>query len=295
MRLSSVCLACTLVAVPLWAVAAPRAVYLGTYQIPDRVEYLGGFSGLEFSDDGKSFVALSDSAALASGTVTRDERGAITGVSFDGPPVRLKDAKGALLTDPEDDSEGLAFAPDGSLYLSFELMNRVAKFGRDGVLIETLPVPREFYGFEYNAGPEALAIAPDGAIFTLPEGDAGGMTSDPMFRFQGGVWDVLFKIGEDATWRPVGADFGPDGRLYLLERDFWPLVGFKSRLRLIGFDEGGVTSEETLFETQAGLHGNLEGLSIWADTAGAVHATMITDNNFLAIQDSAFVDYRIED
>ena len=280
---------------PLGAAAVPRAVYLGTYQIPDRVEYLGGFSGLEFSEDGNSFVALSDSAALASGTVVRDERGAITGVSFDGPPVRLKDANGALMSDPADDSEGLAFAPDGSLYISFELMNRVAKFGRDGVLIETLPIPREFYVFEYNAGPEGLAIGPDGALFTLPEGDAGGMTSDPVFRFRNGGWDVPFNIREDATWRPVGADFGPDGRLYLLERDFWPLLGFKSRLRRIGFDETGVTSDETLFETQAGQHGNLEGLSIWTDKTGAVHATMITDNNFLAIQDSAFVDYRIED
>jgi hypothetical protein len=230
MRLSSVCLACTLVAVPLWAVAAPRAVYLGTYQIPDRVEYLGGFSGLEFSDDGKSFVALSDSAALASGTVTRDERGAITGVSFDGPPVRLKDAKGALLTDPEDDSEGLAFAPDGSLYISFELMNRVAKFGRDGVLIETLPVPREFYGFEYNAGPEALAIAPDGAIFTLPEGDAGGMASDPMFRFRG--WRLGCSVqdwrgrhlaacrgGFRAGWAAVSVWNGISGRWWGSSRD----------------------------------------------------------------------------
>ena len=253
----------------------------------------GGLSGLEFSADGRRCVALSDSATLTQGTVTRDAEGTITAVTIAGPPMALTDAAGAPLVDPYDDSEGLALGGDGGLFASFELHHRVQEFTAEGHVLRQLPVPREFTAFGENSGLEALALAPDGALYALPEGPASGAATIPVFRFRNGQWDRPFTLPGDGTWRPVGADFSADGGLYLLERDFWPLVGFMSRLRRIGFDDGGVTEDEVLLTTAAGQFGNLEGLSIWQDGSGGTHATLVSDNNFLPFLPAEFVDVLI--
>lgn len=264
----------------------------GHYILPAGPE-TGGLSGLEFSADGSRFVALSDSATLTHGTVTRDAEGAITAATIDGQPLALTDTAGTPLVDPCDDSEGLALGGDGRLFASFELHHRIEEFTPDGRMLRQLPVPREFTAFGENSGLEALAIAPDGALYALPEGPASGAAAIPVFRFRGGRWDRPITLPGDGTWRPVGADFGPDGRLYLLERDFWPLVGFMSQLRRIGFDDGGVSENEVLLTTTAGQFGNLEGLSIWQDGSGRTHATMVSDDNFLPVLPAELVDVLI--
>lgn len=275
--------------------AAPHAEYLDRYELTEKLAFFGGFSGLEFSPDGASFTALSDSAALVSGRVSRDETGAVKDVVIAGPPLQLRDAKGALLAGDFDDAEGLAMAPDGRMFIAFELEDRVDHYGADGVLSTVLPRPDGFSGFIYNSGPEALAIGPDSAIYAMPEGDAAGMAAIPVFRFLDGVWDQPFRIASDGTWRPVGADFGPDGLLYLLERDFWPLLGFRSRIRRFAITADDTLAGEVLFVSQAGRFGNLEGLSIWQDAGGGLRATAISDNNFLAIMESVFVDFAIRE
>lgn len=225
----------------------------------------------------------------------RDESGAITSLTFDAPSQPLAGGDGQPLSDPYDDAEGLAEGLDGTLYVSFELHNRVEKYDRDGGAPTALPVPREFIGLGANAGLEALAIAQNGSLFTLPEGPASGTADIPVFRFRDGEWDRPFILRGDGTWRPVGADFGPDGALYLLERDFWALVGFMSRVRRISFDDQGITGDEVLLTTTAGQFGNLEGLSVWHDAEGRVHATMVSDNNFLPFLPTEFVDVVFDD
>jgi hypothetical protein len=90
----------------------------------------------------------------------------------------------------------------------------------------------------------------------------------------------------------VDADFGPDGRFYLLERDL-TLLGFRSRLRRWDITAEGPGNEVTLFQTAAGTHDNLEGLSIWRDSTGGLRATMISDDNFLPLQRTELVEYAL--
>ncbi len=73
----------------------------------------------------------------------------------------------------------------------------------------------------------------------------------------------------------VGADIGPDGRLYMLERDFAG-IGFRSRIRRFDLDGG---NEETMLETGLRTHDNLEGISVWQDAQG-LRLTLISDDNF---------------
>lgn len=276
--------------------AAPGVEVVGVRLLPSDQPGFGGFSGLEFSPDGVNFIALSDRAALVAGHVTRDGMGAVATVSMDQPARPLRDRDGQPLTDPMADSEGLRIAPDGSLLISFEQMHRVAHYLPDGRLIGTLPVPLAFADMVGNRSLETLAVDRDGAIYTVPEGQGPDIAGNPLFRYAHGGWQQVATLTSQGGFRPVDAQFGPDGRFYLLERDFWPLLGFRTRLRRITLGAGGgVVADQVLLTTRAGRFGNLEGLSLWQDAGGQLFATLVSDNNFLAVQDSEFVDLRLND
>ncbi len=238
---------------------------------------------------------MSDSAALVLGRVSRDATGAVTAITPDGPPVPLTGLTGAPLQPPEDDAEGLAIqAMPGPIYISFELVARIGVYDAAGRLMRLIPAPPDPSDLMTNSGLEALALAPDGALFTLAEGDAAGRSEVPLWRYRTGAWERAATLAGRGTWRPVGADFGPDGRLYILERDYWPLLGARTRIRRETPGAQG-WAEEILLETPAGRHGNLEGIAIWTDAAGGTHATLVNDNNFLPGVPTTLVDYLLPD
>ena len=91
-----------------------------------------------------------------------------------------------------------------------------------------------------------------------------------------------------SPFRPTGADFGPDGALYLLEREVRTL-GFRSRIRRIDLSDGG-TVEGTVVWAPPVTWGNLEGLSVWTDGEGQMRMTMVADDNFLSVLPGGLVE-----
>ena len=55
----------------------------------------------------------------------------------------------------------------------------------------------------------------------------------------------------------------------------------------------GLSDEKTVLQTPIGLHDNLEGLSVWRDGAGDIRLTMVSDDNFIALQRTELVEYRV--
>lgn len=273
-------------------VRAGSAEFLQSFvwSTPDTA--FGGFSGLELTENGKGFVALSDRGTLWRGTVTRDGAGQITALTTQGPVV-LHDSAGKPIAGQTGDSEGLALAADGSVFVSFEGLARVAHYPADGGPARKLPRPKAFAGFQTNSALEALAIAPDGTLYTLPERSGRLDLPFEIWRFRGGAWSQPFTLPRDGGFLPVGADFGPDGRLYLLERDFWGILGFLSRVRVFRIAGDRLTGGEVLLQTGAGRHDNLEGISVWRDGSGALRLTMISDDNFSLFQSTEIVEYRL--
>ena len=257
---------------------------------PDEASF-GGFSAIEMEADGGKFIALSDSGAYVEAFVRRDPAGAITGLEATTAMTDLLDARGKPLRDAEDDSEGLAILPDGSAFVSFEGPARVLRYDRIDGVPTPLPVPGEFRAMQVNSALEALAATPDGVLYTLPERSGRIEQPFPVYRFRNGVWDQPFDLPRDGTLLPVGADIGPDGRLYVLEREFLGLAGFRMRLRSFQPGDAALTDERVVVETTTGRHGNLEGVSLWRNAAGHLIATMIADNNYRWYLPTEIVEY----
>lgn len=272
---------------------AQKAQLLGSHTWAQSDPWFGGLSALELSDDGLSATVLSDRTVLMTARLTRDAEGQVTAARTTGH-WRLRSSAGRPMKGPIGDSEGLAVAPDGTLYVSFEGVHRVARYRRPDAAAEVLNDPQVFRGLPGNRSLEALAIDPTGRLYTLPEGgwDANGQI--PVYRLEKDQWRVVFSLPPRGRFLPVGADFGPDGRLYVLERAV-TLLGFRSRLRRWNIEADSPGQEETLLTTAPGVHDNLEGVSIWRDGKGRLRATMVSDDNFLRLQRTELVDYTLPD
>jgi hypothetical protein len=145
-----------------------------------------------------------------------------------------------------------------------------------------------------NAGLEALAIRQDGTVIAVPERSENETTPFTVLAFADNTWSELTQIRRDPRWLPVGADFGPDGWFYLLERNFHGILGFSSRVRRMHLSRLGITDEEILLETSPLQYDNLESISVWDDGTG-IRLTMISDDNFLFVQRTEIVEYRLRD
>lgn len=272
---------------------AEQAHLLSRFTWTDSARAFGGLSGLELAADGRTFRAISDRGRLLSG-VLRREGDRITGV--DGLRiVTLRNGFGSALGGAMSDAEGLVWQGGDEVVISFEGNHRLASFTSDGFLARQWPLVREFLGFEGNAGLEALAIAPDGALFALPEtvSKDGKITA---YRFAQGRWRVAFRAKGHRKFLPVGADFGPDGALYLLERHFTGF-GFRSRIRRfeLGPAQRPKRGGAVIWQSEARAFDNLEGLSVWRDGKGRLRLTMVSDDNFMRFQRTELVELVLDE
>jgi hypothetical protein len=250
----------------------------------------GGFSAIEVDADGLGFIALTDRTFLFEGRFIRDAEGAITGVE-NGARHRLLDVDGNNLRRPLADSEGLAIGPDGMFYIAFEGRARVrVQAGPEGHP-SLLPPHPDFERMRSNESLEAIAIGPDGALYVIPERPLGPPDAPfPVYRFADGEWDIPFSLPRRERFLVTGADIGPDGRLYVVERDFLG-IGFRTRVRRFDLDGEG---EAILLVTPLGLLDNMEGISVWEDEGG-LRMTLIADDNFNPLQRNLIAEYRLPD
>lgn len=272
--------------------AALTIEYLGTHVWREQDEDFGGFSGIEMSADGLSYTVLSDRGTVRWGSVSRDSQGRIRTLSTAGR-ARLQDSSGTKLKPGYlGDAEGLAIDAEGRMFVSFEGLDRIARFDDpDGPAVR-IPRDPDFRSVRRNAGFEALAVTPGGDLLSIPEDWGRDAPGFPVWRFRDEAWSVPFFIPRDGAWAPVGADVGPDGKLYVLERDFQGLRGFASRVRRYAFDDNSIGPPEPILESSLLQFDNLEGIAVWADGQG-IRLTMVSDDNFIFLQRTELVEYRL--
>ncbi len=274
------------------AAQSQQAQYIGSFTWSEDIAGFGGFSGIEVSDDGARFTIIGDRGAIATGQLIRiGAKISAVQASFD----KLKHTNGQYLTAVKTDAEGLAIGPDGRIYISFEHSPRVWTYRDKNSRAVRLPRHPDFKRMERNAALESLAVGPDGAVYTIPEKAADQTAGFPVYRYKNGAWSIAFYIPKRGSFLPVGADFGPDGNLYLLERHLGSIFGFETRVRRFIITDNALHDEIELLQTTPGTHDNLEGIAVWRDDTGDIRLTMISDDNFKLFQRTEFVEYRLKE
>ncbi|MBK0327465.1 esterase-like activity of phytase family protein [Rhodobacteraceae bacterium F11138] len=252
--------------------------------------WFGGFSGIELSRDGRDMLAMTDRARIVKAGIRRED-GRITGIT-PGRSWALHRQNGKVLIGHTVDSEGLAQAAGGDLFISFERIHRVSHYPSPGGPSRGLQRPPMLRDLPFNGGIEALAITPDHDLIAVPEDHRDSSGDIPLFLWRDGQWSNPFGLPTDGQFLPVGADFGPHGRFYLLERGF-NLFGFRTRVRSWHLTDTGAQGERCELQTSTGTHDNLEGLALWRDDMGRVRLTMIADDNFFFLQRTELVEYAL--
>ena len=253
--------------------------------------FFGGISGIHLGPDGQEATLLLDGGLMIRGLLHRDAEGRPTGLRR-WLLIPIKPLPDLDLDDRGLDTEGLAVV-DGRTFVSIERLHEVWELDETGVVVARLPQADDFPGLQGNSSLEALAADADGRLYTLPERSGDRDRPFPVWRFSGGSWKRPFSLPRRGRFLAVGADFGPDGRLYLLERRHALPLRFATRVRRFTLEDDRVIAEETLLETPLGLHDNLEGIAVWQDAAGAMRLTMVSDDNYLRFQETQIVEYRL--
>ncbi len=256
-------------------------------------EAIVGLSGLEVSDDGATFVTISDRGWYIAGEFLRAE-GEIKGADIqehlpilgqDGLPVA------ARRIGDWSDAEGLAIAQNGTFWVSFERWARVSQFTSPEVAGTWIRDHPTFQQYDDNRQLEAVAVDANGTVYTFPENP----TDDgfPIYQLNGADWEVRGHIAPSDGFALVGADFGPDGQLFLLERKLVLGLWWQNRVRRLE-DVTNPDDIETLWTSKRGAYDNLEGIAVWQDQRG-LRVTLVSDNNGDKDEPTTFVELQLVD
>lgn len=267
---------------------SPAPVPAVRVAVPPAEPWLQGFTGLHTAD-GQRFVAVTNFGYVVDGRFERDGAGHLTGLRPEHARA-LTFPDGRPLGNGFRAAEGLAVAPDGRMFVSFEYHTRVWTYRSAAATPEDLGAHRDFERLPNGRGLASLALSPTGALYAIPERPARMTHGYPSYRWQGGEWIGSFRMPSDGRFLPVGADFGPDGLLYVLEHDSGAGQGGQSQIRRFAVQGDRMGPGTVVMRSEPGQFAYLTSLSVWRDRGGRLRATMISDNGGMAERASELVE-----
>ena len=267
----------------------------------------GGLSALRVAADGERFLSLTDKGNWLRGRI----------VYRDGRPIAIADAEMAPILGPDGqpvaargwyDTEALAEA-DGMLYVAIERVNEILRFdyAKDSLSARGYPiaVPPGIKALPHNKSLECLAMVPKdlatnggpvaGTLIAISERglDAHGNLLSFLIGGPGGT----FTLKRTEEFDVSDCAVTPRGNLLVLERRFSWTRGVAMRIRGIplGAVKPGaiVDGPELAFADMNYQIDNMEGLSVHRSADGALVLTLISDDNFSALQRTILLQFTL--
>jgi len=249
----------------------------------------GGISGFALEPDGR-FLAVTDAGVFLSGRLELDGDRPV-GLA-DVTAAALKDGAGRLQAQRgRGDSESLAIAPD-AVFVGMETVNEIWRYPRSplGQPGSRVPAPA-IRDLRNNLGLESLAYVPSGplkgALIGIgEEGETAG--ADLPGFIIGGPSPGRFTLTKSGPFDATDLALAPDGTFYLLERHFSLATGVLLQIRRFALAQvkpGAVISGTVLGTFDMGFEiDNMEGLAVTTNAAGETLLTLVSDDNFSALQ-----------
>ena len=278
--------------------------FRGGLELTSSHRAFGGVSSIRVAADGAHFVALTDKGRWLTGRITYDTRERPSGIAdaviapMLGPDGRTLAARGWF------DTESIAEDGD-TLYVGIERVNRIVRFdfGRAGVLARATPIPTPpgIAKLPYNKGLEAMVVVPAGLPLagTLIAISERGLDARGNLRafLIGGPSAGEFSIRRSDDFDVSDCALTPSGDLLLLERRFFWWSGVAMRIRrvpLAAIAPGAlVDGRELIFADMGFQIDNMEGLGVHRTGAGDVILTLVSDDNFSALQRTILLQFRL--
>ena len=246
----------------------------------------GGFSALEVRGD--RLLAASDRGHWLTARLVEDDRDLTLA---EGRLAPMLGADGGSLAAA--DAEALARAGE-DLVVAFERDHRLMRHAGGGAL-ELLARPEGFAALPGNAGIEALAALPDGALLAIGEGR--GPQGFPVFRIAPDGVVTRAHLPSRSRHDVTGAALGPQGRLYVVFRHYSPATGVSIRLRRYHLDAAGLprpdrVTELASFESASGVD-NMGAVALSPGPGGGTRLWLLSDDNFNAVQRTLLMRFDI--
>lgn len=290
--------------------ADAAATFVGGLVLRAADDRFGGISGAAL--DGADLSLVTDRGHWLRFRVDRGPRGEITALS-DGRIGPLLDRDGAPLRWRNIDAEAVGRGPGGGWWIGFEQRHRITRRPALDAAADATAAQLPSGDFERNGGIEALAADADGGLWAFAETPSADGASILGWRLHGGRATAM-SISRSDGFKATGADFGPDGALYLLERRYGLLSGVRMRVRRFGPVAiaavwGGAPGESTdlgagetlLTLDQRAPIDNMEALVVEAAPATArpgappprpqVLITALSDDNFALLQRTVLLQF----
>ncbi len=285
--------------------------WVGGLQLTSASKQFGGWSGLALDDDGRGFIAVSDSGAWMRGAIDYDKGGRPKALkSVDIGPLKALNNQ-TLRRNRDRDAEAVVLVSGttrrGKLLIAFEQNHRIGRFevGPAGVSAPSSYVRPDKADGRMSAlkGFEAMTVLKAGpyrgSILAIAE-----RKHDAANNHTGWVWVKgkarRFNLTDIGGYDITDAAALDDGGLLVLERRFRWFEGVKMRLRHVPAGDikpGAVIAGRVLMEANMGQEiDNMEGLAVHSDPgdkSGALIVTVISDDNFnTLLQRSLLLQFR---
>lgn len=263
----------------------------------------GGISALNMAADGSRFRALTDRGAWLTGRIVyrQDRPAAVRDVEM--APVLAWDGK-PLAKHGWYDTESLADDGAGHAYVGIERVHRIVRFDlKKGLRARgrPIPVPDGFKTLGNNKSIECLAAAPKdsslaGQLIAVAEHSLDDAHNNRAFLLAGKDFET-FSVKRSSGFDISGCAILPPNDLLLLERRYSPLSGVAMRIRRVALAaiKPGATVDGTVLITAdlAYQIDNMEGIGVFRDAQGETILTLVSDDNFSALQRTLLLQFKL--